>query len=163
MLRHATVSLASHGRSLLEAAAHRVTRAAPVARFLPSPHSHISPHAAPPCAGAVPDIASGQAAAIYQTWLNRLQSLQRCAHPDWSIADLWIAQELLLRGTPVAQVKSILRLASPQFPRFHSDPEDYLQRTLARATHHITCAPFPAREPASPSRAILSKRPHSFW
>src|SRR5205823_4419594 len=154
-LLHATAGLASNGWFLVEAAAHRLTRAPTLSRFLLPPHSHISPQAAPLSAHAVPVITSAQAAAIYQTWLDRLQIPQRFSHPDWSIADLWIAKELLLRGTPTAQVKSILRLASPQFPRFHSDPEDYLQRTLMRATHDTTCAPFPARETTSPTRSLL--------
>ena len=58
---------------------------------------------------------------------------QRFAQPDWSIANLWIAKELLLRGTPTVQDQAILRLGSPGFPRRHGDPEDYLRRTLARA------------------------------
>jgi RepB DNA-primase from phage plasmid len=164
-LQHATVGIASNGRSLVEAAAHRLTLASTVSRFLPSPRSHLSPHAAPPT-HVVRDIAAARA--VYQTWLNRLQIPQRFSHPDWSIADLWIAKELLLHGTPIAQVKSILSLASPHFPRLHSagtarnrDPEDYLQRTLVRATHDITCAPFPAREAASATRSLLSKRAHS--
>ena len=156
-LQHATGGLASRGRSLVEAAAHRLTLASTVS-LLPSPHSHLSPHAAPP-AHVGRDIASARA--VYQTWLNRLQIPQRFSHPDWSIADLWIAKELLLHGTPIAQVKSILRLASPQFPRFHSDPEDYLQRTLVRATQDVRGSPFPAPEAASPTRSFLAKRAHS--
>ena len=53
--------------------------------------------------------------------------------PDWSIVDLWVARHLVARGTPATQIRDILRLASPQFPRAHGDPEDYLQRTLTRA------------------------------
>jgi RepB DNA-primase from phage plasmid len=159
-LRHASAGLAPHGRFLVEAAAHRLTIAPALPRL--SPDAHISRHDAPPSANAVTQtVSSAEAAAVYQTWLNRLQIPQRFSHPDWSIADLWIAQELLLRGTPIAQVKSILRLASPQFPRFHSDPEDYLLRTLVRATHDTTCAPFPARETASPTRSLPSKHQYS--
>jgi hypothetical protein len=80
--------------------------------------------------------------------MNRLHIPQRYSQPDWSIADLWIAKELLCRGTSTAEVKSILRLASPRFPRHHADPEDYLRRTLTRATHDIAGAPFPARDAA---------------
>lgn len=92
------------------------------------------------------------AVAIYQTWLADLQIPQRFACPDWSIADLWIAKALLVCGTPGARVKSILRLASPGFPRSHSDPEDYLRRTLARAVRDLVASnstPFPARPVAS--------------
>jgi len=52
-----------------------------------------------------------------------------------------------LQGVPTSRVKSILRLASPLFPRGHSDAEDYLRRTLVRAARGIsTLAPFPARQ-----------------
>lgn len=95
---------------------------------------------------------SAAAAAIYQTCLTNLRIPQRFPHPDWSIADLWIAQALLGCGVPGTQVKSILRLASPGFPRSHSDPEDYLQRTLLRAVQGAPAqhgVPFPARPAAS--------------
>ena len=46
------------------------------------------------------------ASAIYQNWLRRLRIPQRFPHPDWSIADKWIAKELLRRGTPVAAVQT---------------------------------------------------------
>jgi len=69
---------------------------------------------------------------------------QRFSHPDWSIADLWIAKELLSSGIPPAEVKTILQLGSPDFPRHHAAPEDYLHRTLARAGTHMAAA-FPAR------------------
>lgn len=88
------------------------------------------------------------AVAIYQTWLTDLQIPQRFSSPDWSIADLWIAKALLGRSMPDTQVKSILRLASPGFPRSHSDPEDYLRRTLARAVRDMLMSnstTFPAR------------------
>jgi len=84
------------------------------------------------------------AAVVYQSWLRRLRIPQRFPHPDWSIADLWIAQQLLLSGLPADQVKAILRQGSPGFPRRHADPEDYLHRTLTRARTAIA-APFPAR------------------
>jgi hypothetical protein len=92
------------------------------------------------------------AVALYQTCLMELQIPQRFSCPDWSIADLWIAKALLQRGMPEAAVKSMLHLASPGFPRSHSDPEDYLRRTLARAVRDMLAshsAPFPARPVAS--------------
>jgi hypothetical protein len=73
------------------------------------------------------------ARAIYSRWLHRLQIPQRFSSPDWSIADLWIAQRLLRCRIPLHQVHAVLRLGSSGFPRHHSDPEDYLRRTLARA------------------------------
>lgn len=86
--------------------------------------------------------ASSRAAGIYRDCMERWHILQRFAPPDWSIVDLWIARYLLSQGTPVPQVETILRLGSPHFPRRHSDPDDYLRRTLTRAA-------FPA-----PGRAL---------
>jgi hypothetical protein len=83
--------------------------------------------------GAAPAIAADQATAIYQTWMHRWQITERFAPPDWSIVDLWIARALLAQGWPPDQVQTILRLGSPQFPRRHGNPDDYLRRTVARA------------------------------
>jgi hypothetical protein len=86
------------------------------------------------------------AAKIYARWLHRLRILERFPQPDWSIADKWIAKELLQRGTPASQVAAILRIGSPGFPRQHSAPDDYLRRTLARAVKELAAAPFPGRD-----------------
>jgi hypothetical protein len=73
------------------------------------------------------------AAAVYQRWVQRWHIRERFPRPDWSVVDLWLASKLLAQHTPPAQVMKILRLGSPDFPRNHGDPEDYLRRTLARA------------------------------
>lgn len=86
------------------------------------------------------------ASRIYGVWLHRLRILERFPQPDWSIADKWIAKELLYRGTPAPQVAAILRDGSPGFPRRHSRPDDYLRRTLVRAVYEIQARPFPGRE-----------------
>jgi len=144
-LQHASAGLASNSRSLLEAAGHGFTQRHTLSSV--SPETAIFQRTAPPSNALLDSgLASDEAASVYQVWLSRLQIPQRFPRPDWSIADLWIAKELLLQGVPASRVKSVLRLASPQFPRCHSDPEDYLCRTLARATHAITVAPFPARQ-----------------
>lgn len=85
------------------------------------------------------------AVAIYRVWFQRLRILQRFPAPDWSIVDLWIAKELLRSNLPLSLVKTVLQLASPHFPRSHSDPEDYLRRTLTKALRDLAEAPFPAR------------------
>jgi hypothetical protein len=90
------------------------------------------------------------AAAVYQSWLQRLRIPQRFPRPDWSIVDLWIAQQLLLSGLSADQVKTILQHGSPGFPRCHAAPEDYLHRTLTRARTVIATA-FPARPSPEPS------------
>ena len=90
-----------------------------------------------------------EALAIYQTWLHRFRILQRFPDPDWSIVDFWIAKELLQYHVPPGRVKTVLRLASPDFPRSHADPEDYLRRTLARALQDLARPPFPAPDPCS--------------
>jgi len=79
-----------------------------------------------------------QSAAIYRTWMQRWHIAERFLTPDWSIVDLWVARALLAQALSPDQVQTILRLGSPQFPRRHTDPEDYLRRTVARAF------PFPA-------------------
>jgi hypothetical protein len=84
-----------------------------------------------------PSLTPSLAIAIYQSWLDWLSIPQRFPQPDWSIADKWIAKELLRCGTPVAQIHAVLRFGSPQFPRRHSDPDDYLRRTLSRAISEL--------------------------
>jgi hypothetical protein len=146
-LQTAQSCLASNRGALVDAA----SRATPQ----PTAMGKIRSSIATPSHDSLHDhtIDSATAVAIYQTWLTDLQIPQRFSFPDWSIADLWIARALLGRGMPSTQVKSILRLASPGFPRSHSDPEDYLRRTLARAVRDMvastTAAPFPARPLAS--------------
>jgi hypothetical protein len=78
-------------------------------------------------------LSGAQATKIYQTWMRRWHIAQRFPEPDWSIVDLWIARALLARGMSASDVQQILELGSPEFPRGHSDPADYLRRTLARA------------------------------
>ena len=80
---------------------------------------------------------------IYQHCLRRWRIRERFPQPDWSIVDLWVARELLAQGTNLAQVRAILQLGSPQFPRRHGNPRDYLRRTLARAAFSRQ-APAPA-------------------
>ncbi len=125
---HACAGLASHAESLLRSA----IPALPPAPRLPVPMRGDSPpylhHALPPAA-----IPQHQAIRIYQGCMQRWRIPERFPQPDWSIVDLWVARELLSRGMPPALVRAILRRGSPQFPRRHGDPEDYLSRTLARA------------------------------
>jgi len=83
------------------------------------------------------------AAQLYQIWLQRLRIPQRFPQPDWSIADKWVAQELLRRSVPPATVASVLQGGSPGFPRRHADPTDYLRRTLARAWQELSGTRFP--------------------
>jgi len=78
-------------------------------------------------------IAAADAITIYEDCLQRWHIRERFPRPDWSIVDLWVAKRLLSQRIPAAQVEAILQLASPQFPRRHGKPQDYLRRTLARA------------------------------
>jgi hypothetical protein len=87
------------------------------------------------------DIDLADAGTIYQDCLRRWHILERFPQPDWSIVDLWVARHLLSQAVSAHCVRSILRLASPQFPRCHGNPEDYLRRTLSRAA-------FPSPSPA---------------
>lgn len=134
---HAHAGLATQGTALLEAAEHRLGNPSNLAQL---------PHL-PPIAAAHTNTALTTAAAkIYTRWLRRLRILERFPQPDWSVADKWIAKELLRRGMPAPQVAAILRGGSPGFPRQHSHPEDYLRRTLACAARELAAAPFPGRD-----------------
>ena len=105
-------------------------------------------NAAPGTHRPIPHIdapADPPAADIYADWLHRLRIPERFPQPDWSIADKWIAKELLRHGTSAPQVAAILRSGSPGFPRRHSHPDDYLKRTLSRAALELAATPFPRR------------------
>ncbi|MBV8903103.1 MAG: hypothetical protein JOZ22_05655 [Acidobacteriia bacterium] len=141
-VQYAALMMASQAPALnFQAAPSRsaVQTVKPVLAYSGS-HADFSPVA------AADAFTAGHAAMAYQSLLQRLRILPRFPAPDWSIVDLWIAKELLRRHVPPQRVKTVLRLASPYFPRSHADPEDYLQRTLARALHDLSCAPFPARD-----------------
>jgi hypothetical protein len=78
-------------------------------------------------------MSAARAVEIYQSWIYQWRITERFTQPDWSIVDLWIARKLLSQGMPAEQVQNVLRLASPQFPRRHTDPNNYLRRTVAYA------------------------------
>jgi RepB DNA-primase from phage plasmid len=92
----------------------------------------LSPHATLPHSAPVA-LAAPVAMEIYQDCIERWHIRDRFPHPDWSIVDLWVARRLLSQRWTPDQVHEILRLASPQFPRRHGNPDDYLRRTIARA------------------------------
>jgi hypothetical protein len=135
---YAQLGWATRGPALVEAAARQATTApAPLmAREWLSAVSAMEP--------AAPSHLCVEVQQIYRSWLHRLCILQRFPHPDWSIADKWIAKELLRRGASVADVVILLREGSPGFPRGHGNSEDYLRRTLARALSELHGPAFPA-------------------
>ncbi|HEY2860891.1 MAG TPA: DNA-primase RepB domain-containing protein [Terracidiphilus sp.] len=139
---HARANLASQGATLLEAAEHLCSD---LCRPLTAGVSLACGDAAGPHRLAR-SAAAANTAKIYARWLHRLRILERFPQPDWSIADKWIAKELLLRGTPAPQVATILRSGSPGFPRQHFRPDDYLRRTLACAARELEASPFPGRD-----------------
>ena len=124
-LVHARAGLAPRADALLQSVIE-------VAQPPPFPISSITNEPVPTSAA--------EATAIYQACLQRWRILERFPQPDWSIVDLWVARHLLSQGTPATQIHAVLRLASPDFPRRHGDPEDYLRRTVARAAF-----PYPGR------------------
>jgi len=142
---HAHVGLASQGAALLEQV--ELGLVGPANLTLPS---RVAPPDVPDDAVDTGRLTGREptpgAPRIYGAWLHRLRILERFPQPDWSIADKWIAKELLCRGTPAPQVVAILRDGSPGFPRRHSRPDDYLRRTLARAVYELQARPFPGRE-----------------
>jgi hypothetical protein len=143
---HARAGLAAQATALLEAAEHRLCLPSSLAPAPRIPLSAPAPGDAAGTDGLAPSAAVADAANLYAGWLHRLRIRQRFPQPDWSIADKWIAKELLQRGTPAPQVAAILRRGSPGFPRQHSQPEDYLRRTLARAARELAAIPFPRRD-----------------
>jgi hypothetical protein len=109
------------------------------------PHSVVVGATLPPYAAADPVATTGLDSAALAAWyrdcLSRLHINERYPSPDWSIADKWVARDLLAHGTDPAIVAAVLRYGSPGFPRRHADPTDYLRRTLAAA--HFSRAPHP--------------------
>jgi len=134
---HARACLAGDRAALLEMAAAELAGfrapSAPVRAALP-------PDAADsfPTAGLDPTMLG----AWYRNSLNHLRILTRYPSPDWSIADTWVARDLLATGTDPDLVAAVLRYGSPGFPRHHADPEDYLRRTL-RCAALFSCARYP--------------------
>jgi hypothetical protein len=139
---YAAAGLASHADGLLQAAPEQIITANSTSHSSTPSASAASQRMTPAC------LSGAQAKQIYQTWMGRWHIVQRFAQPDWSIVDLWVARALLAQGRSCADVQQILRLGSPGFPRGHSDPADYLRRTLARA--------FPFR---APGRAVCAAHP----
>jgi len=128
-LVHARAALALRGESLVRS----------IRQSMPplTPPLSIGWTTTDPCPAS-----AAEATAIYQSCLERWQIRERFPQPDWSIVDLWVARHLLSHGSPAVHIQTILRLASPHFPRRHGDPDDYLRRTVTRAS-------FP-----SPRRAV---------
>jgi len=144
-LRHAAPDWASQRTALLEQAGHSVHPTTTAGAGLARVSMVQSPVPA--------------AAQLYHVWLQRLRIAERFPQPDWSIADKWVAKELLGRGVPPATVAAILESGSPGFPRRHADPRDYLRRTLARACQELASARFPP--PGGP--CVDTARPGHGW
>ena len=119
-LVHARVGLAPRGESLLESVRQSIQ---PPASLFPIDWTATDPGPA----------SAAEAVTLYRSCMQRWHIRERFPQPDWSIVDLWVARHLLSQGKPAVQIQAILRLASPQFPRRHADPDDYLRRTVARA------------------------------
>jgi hypothetical protein len=128
---HASAGLASRAERLLQTTREQADTAADKPH---AGHRFLSTAWEPqPAPTHLSDLSAAQATHIYQVWMRRWQITRRFPQPDWSIVDLWIARALLAEGIPPIDVAHILRLGSPGFPRGHTNPSDYLRRTLARA------------------------------
>jgi hypothetical protein len=143
---HARSGLATAGTALLEAAEYGLSQPRTLAMnarlaVLAAAHSAA--------ASTAPPLPLASAVRIYRGCLARLRLLERFPQPDWSIADKWVARELLQRHMPPLQVAAIIEAGSPGFPRRHSHPQDYLRRTVARALLELH-TPFPACAPQAP-------------
>ena len=125
-LLHAQMGLATNGAALVQAVERQIRCGASIATAtgsLPRPLTREV---------VLPSCTPAEASCIYQSWLQRLRIPQRFPHPDWSIADKWIAKELLRRGTPLDEVADVLRGGSPGFPRRSCGPAE-LPPSHARA------------------------------
>jgi hypothetical protein len=139
-LVHARAGLAPCAASLLESVRQSIQ---PPASPLPSDWTTTDPG----------PVSAPEAATIYQRCMQRWHIRERFPQPDWSIVDLWVARYLLSQGMPAVQIQTILRLASPHFPRRHGDPDDYLRRTVARAAFPSPGGTVcPHHDPASAER-----------
>jgi hypothetical protein len=137
-LLHAQLGLATQATSLLETAERQVSRAPGALAASGSLRGPLTEHP------VTPTYPPSVAREVYQAWLHRLRIPQRFPQPDWSIADQWIAKELLRQGIPTDAVAALLRGGSPGFPRRHANPEDYLRRTLACSLYELHGTTFPA-------------------
>jgi hypothetical protein len=151
---HAAAGVASQSERLLQAARTHATTSSHILDRAPTPPAEQP--TTPAHSYAV------QAIEIYQSWMRHWHIAQRFPQPDWSIVDLWIARALLAGGMSAAGVQQILQLGSPGFPRRHSDPADYLRRTLARAFSSFpapggaVCAPHATTSTAAASDSDCS-------
>lgn len=153
-LCHAQAGMAPQGAALLQAAQRHGCGPAPDWSSAPT-LSPISNAATTPMSPLPP----AHAAHIYGDWLQRLRIPQRFPQPDWSIADKWVAKELLRQGTPAERVAAVLAGGSPGFPRQHVDPQDYLCRTLACAARELAAPLFPGRKGLSQRAASPTAAP----
>jgi len=138
VVRHARAGLASRAADWL----HSVTLSQTPAPRAPATIGHDSAQG-PDDALASASITPHQAVRIYHYWMQRWRITERFPQPDWSIVDLWVARALLSQGVLPAQVRVVLQLGSPQFPRRHGHPQDYLHRTLTRAAFSRPASPAP--------------------
>jgi len=140
---HARAGLAGSAGVLLQSLVPAATRRRSSNTISESDRAGNVAPAAPLSIGAM------EAAEIYQSWTHRWRIPERFTRPDWSIVDLWIARRLLSQGMLAEQVQDVLRLGSPNFPRHHSAPDDYLRRTVAHARAFPACATVGWREAQS--------------
>lgn len=141
---HARAGLASQAAALLDAAAQHLRKVSSLSSARLPQSEPASGYASDP--DRLAGVTAAAAPKVYAHWVHRLRILHRFSRPDWSIADKWVAKELLFAGTPAPQVAAILRGGSPGFPRQHSQPDDYLRRTLACAARELQARAFPGRD-----------------
>jgi hypothetical protein len=140
-LLHARAGLAPRAETLLQA----------IRQSAPPPRQSDWQFRADSTATQPSPTSTEEATTIYRSCMQRWHIRERFPQPDWSIVDLWVARFLLAQGKSPAQIQTVLRLASPHFPRRHGDPDDYLRRTIARAAF-----PSPAARAVCPDHARTS-------
>jgi hypothetical protein len=104
---------------------------------------------------APPRITAAEATRIYRSCIERWRIAERFPQPDWSIVDLWVVRELLRQGRPADEIRAVIQLASPHFPRGHGNPEDYLRRTLVRAAFPVPGGAVCGAHDRAPAGAVI--------
>lgn len=68
---------------------------------------------------------------VQERWIKIIE--ERGQQPDWSAIDLKVSATMIKNGWDPDSVYDAIRRESPDFPRNHTKPADYLGRTIGKA------------------------------
>jgi hypothetical protein len=119
-------------------------------RGLPGPSKRtLAPPTHKPITNSDSSVKTGAAAHIYADWLHRLRILPRFPQPDGSLADQWIAKELLAVGCRTSSRRHSTRRQSG-FSAPTLSAGALSKPHLARAVSELEAAAFPRRDGSPP-------------